>query len=74
MTPIISEINLSWMDLTSTEFESLVSNLFQKFGLETKLTRSTAIIIGCSLVGAKAANSQIKRLFRGNSLHLGHQV
>src|SRR5262249_47413580 len=28
------------MDLTPTEFESLVANLFQRMGLETKLTRS----------------------------------
>ncbi len=28
------------MDLTPTEFENLVSNLFQKLGLEAKLTRS----------------------------------
>jgi restriction system protein len=38
LTGLDSRPNL--MDLNPTEFEHLVSNLFQKMGLETKLTRS----------------------------------
>ena len=29
------------MDLTPSEFESLISNLFQKMGLETRLTQAS---------------------------------
>jgi restriction system protein len=39
LSAIESRPNL--MDLTPTEFETLVSNLFTKMGLETKLTRSS---------------------------------
>jgi restriction system protein len=39
LTGLDSRPNL--MDLSPTEFEHLVSNLFQKMGLETKLTRSS---------------------------------
>lgn len=42
-TDILSELDSrpNLMDLTPTEFEGLVSNLFSKMGLETKLTRTS---------------------------------
>jgi restriction system protein len=40
---VISALNQSpnLMDLTPSEFESLIANLFQKMGLDTKLTRAS---------------------------------
>lgn len=47
------------MDLTPADFEALVSNLFSKMGLDTKLTRSSKD----GGVDAVESNRESRRLF-----------